>query len=136
MLLHGPITFEVGMGRVEPGNWEEQGLSAYAGGVVYCRDICIARRSREQVWTDLRRVRGTVEVWVNGACVGRRIWSPYCFGITKLVREGENTIEARVFNTLAPYLAAVSPTYYIFPGQTISGLFGPITLIYGVSEAT
>ena len=55
---------------------------------------------------DLGRVRTAAEVWVNGAPAGVRIWSPYRFDITALVRTGENGIEVLILNTLAPYLGA------------------------------
>jgi hypothetical protein len=66
---------------------------------------------------------------LNGRAVGTRVWSPYRFELTEFLRPGTNTIEVRIFNTLAPYLAAVSPTHYVFPGQTVSGLLGPVHLL-------
>ena len=34
----------------------------------------------------------------------------------------------RYGQTLGPYMEAISPTSFVFPGQTVSGLFGPVTL--------
>jgi hypothetical protein len=96
--------------------------------VAYRREVTLPRQTGRRTWLDLGRVRGTAEVWVNGRWVGSRVWSPYRFDITSCLQEGVNRIEIRVFNTLAPYLEAVSPTHYVFPGQTISGLLGPVGL--------
>ncbi len=128
-LLAGPVIFEMGQGRMALGDWEAQGLEAYAGGIAYRQAFRWERGAPRRLWLDLGRVRGTAEVRVNDVYVGSRVWSPYRFEITPALQAGENTVEIRVFNTLAPYLAAVSPTHYIFPGQTVSGLFGPVRLL-------
>jgi len=88
-----------------------------------------ARRPAGPLWLDLGRVRGTAEVWVNGQPAGVRVWSPYQFLITDFLRAGENRVEVLVLNTLAPYLDVQSPTFYVFPGQTDSGLLGPVHLV-------
>jgi hypothetical protein len=72
----------------------------------------------------LGRVRGTAEVLVNGVPAGVRIWSPYIFDLTDHLSPGENDLEVRVFNTVGPYLDAVSPTRLVFEGQRVSGLMG------------
>lgn len=33
-----------------------------------------------------------------------------------------------MLGTRAPYLDAVSPTHFVFPGQRVTGLFGPVLL--------
>ncbi|MCB0039862.1 MAG: hypothetical protein KDE23_09290 [Caldilinea sp.] len=128
-LLRGPITYELGVGKMAPGLWGDHGLESYSGGVRYRRQFTLDDDAAGTLCLDLGRVRGTAEVWVNGAPAGVRIWSPYRFDITALVRSGENGIEVLVLNTLAPYLDAQSPTFYIFPGQCDSGLLGPVRLL-------
>ncbi len=128
-LLDGPVTYAMGPGRIELGLWSNQGLESYSGGVRYRQRFHLDRPVQGQLYLDLGRVRGTAEVWVNGRVVGARIWSPYRFEISGAVQPGENQVEVLVFNTLAPYLQATSPTHYIFPGQTDSGLFGPVWLV-------
>jgi hypothetical protein len=49
--------------------------------------------------------------------------------VTDLVASGDYELEIVVTNTLAPYLDAVSPTPFVFPGQTVSGLFGPVRVL-------
>ncbi len=129
-LLRGPVTYELGAGRMALGLWEQHGLESYSGGVRYRYRAVIDAVAEGTLWLDLGRVRGTAEVWVNGAPAGVRIWSPYRFDVTALVRPGVNAIDVLILNTLAPYLDAQSPTFYIFPGQCDSGMFGPVRLLH------
>jgi len=112
------------------GSWEEQGLVGYSGGVQYHQTLVHGNAERAAAHThlDLGHVRGTAEVHVNGELVGVRIWSPYVFDLTDHLRPGENELLVTVYNTLGPYMEAVSPTSFVFPGQKVSGLFGPVTL--------
>ena len=136
-VLSGPIRFEVGTGRIDPGDWEQAGLAEYSGGVLYRRRIELplgAVRPGDRMMLDLGRVRGTAEVIVNGRSAGVRVCSPYRFEVTPALRDGRNEIEVVVFGTLAPYLDAVSPTHFVFPGQRTSGLIGPVRLISAASD--
>src|SRR5262249_47012037 len=124
-IFTSPVTYVTDAGAIRLGDWEEQGLDAYSGGIRY-QNRFILDVTPAQVMLDLGKVRGTAEVWVNGQKAGARVWSPYRFDISGLCRAGENTVEILVLNTLAPYLDAVSPTHYVRPGQKVSGLFGPV----------
>jgi hypothetical protein len=127
-LWDGPATFECGEGRLSPGPWDQAGLASYSGGVIYRKDVILGE-SVGQVALDLGTVRGTAEVSVNGRPIGVRIWSPYRFDISEAVQPGANTIEVTVFNTLGPYLNDASPTRYVFAGQQLSGMLGPVRLL-------
>lgn len=127
-VFEGPVTYEVGPGKVALGAWAEQGLETYAGGVRYGTTFVLDGLPDGPLSLDLGRVRGTAEVWLNGKQVGVRILSPYRFDLGGAV-DGENRLEVLVLNTLAPYLNAVSPTHYVRPGQELSGLFGPVQLL-------
>ncbi|MCO6003827.1 hypothetical protein NE236_02435 [Actinoallomurus purpureus] len=127
--LGGPIRFTAGTGRVGLGDWEDNGLAEYSGGVRYrCRFVPPpeAGHGRTRAVLDLGRVRGTAEVTLNGRAGGVRVCSPYVFDVTESLRDGENTIEIDVFGTLAPYVDAAGPTHFVFPGQRRSGMFGPV----------
>jgi hypothetical protein len=117
-------------GFLKVGSWEEQGLVGYSGAVRYRQTLIRGTAEQPAIRTvlDLGQVRGTAEVHVNGELVGVRIWSPYIFDLTDHLRPGENDLQIWVYNTLGPYMEAVSPTSFVFPGQTVSGLFGPVTL--------
>ncbi len=125
-LLDGPVTYEVGQGTIEPGDWCAQGLANYSGGIRYRRKLRLSAGTR---WLDLGRVRGSAGAWVNGRPAGVRIWRPYRFDTGGLIREGENEIEVLVLNTLGPYLKGHSATSFTLKGQEVSGILGPVRLL-------
>ena len=108
--LAGPIRAIVGPGRLGLGNWEDQGLAEYSGGVRYRRRITTGDRFQ----LDLGKVRGTAEVFLDGQSAGVRFCTPYVFELA--VPAGEHTLDIEVFGTVAPYLDAVSPTHFVVPG--------------------
>lgn len=124
--LAGPIRFAAGPGRLGLGDWQRNGLAEYSGGVRYRRRITTPPAGR--LLLDLGRVRGTAEVRVDGRSTGVRFCTPYAFDLTGLAPPGEHLFDIEVFGTLAPYLDAVSPTHFVFEGQRVSGLFGPVRL--------
>jgi len=128
-ILRGPVTYLLGAGRLKLGDWTEQGLETYSGGVRYETTVTLAGKPDGKLLLDLGAVRGTAEVRINGKDAGVCIWSPYRLDVTPFVQAGNNRIEVSVFNTLAPYLHGVSPTHYIVDGQLRSGMFGPIQLM-------
>ncbi|MFD4857368.1 hypothetical protein [Streptomyces atratus] len=133
--LAGPVRCEVGAGRIRVGDWETHGLAEYSGGVRYRRVVTVpAEVAAGHVSLDLGRVRGTAEVRIGGVAAGVRVCSPYVFDLTGLVGPGANTLDITVFGTLAPHLDATSPTHFVFPGQRVSGLLGPVRLRIGGSD--
>ncbi|MEU0629388.1 hypothetical protein [Streptomyces sp. NPDC005989] len=127
--LAGPVRCVVGPGRIRLGDWEGQGLAEYSGGVRYGRAVTVpAGAVAGRVSLDLGRVRGTAEVRVGGVLAGVRVCSPYVFDLTGLVVPGANAVEITVFGTLAPRLDSTSPTHFVFAGQRVSGLLGPVRL--------
>jgi hypothetical protein len=126
-ILAGPVRFEVGTGLIALGDWEQVGLAEYSGGVRYRQRFTVS--SPGPAIVDLGRVRGTAEVALNDVPLGVRVCAPYTFDTGDSLRAGENEVEVTVYGTLAPYLDAVSPTHFIFPGQRVSGLFGPVRLL-------
>ena len=53
--------------------------------------------------------------------------------LTQLVEEGPNQIQVKVVNSLANHMSTY-PTKYVYEGQTVSGLLGPVRLQF-LSEA-
>ncbi|MFI0452135.1 glycosyl hydrolase [Actinomadura sp. 6N118] len=125
--LAGPVTFTIGPGTIELGDWEDVGLAGYSGGVRY-RQALTLPSAPGKAELDLGRVRGTAEVTVNGSPAGIRICAPYTFDLGTSLHTGRNEIEIVVYGTLAPYLDETSPTHFVFPGQRTSGLLGPVIL--------
>ena len=128
-LLDGPVTYEVGTGWVTLGDWCERGLESYAGGMRYTQELVLPAGLSADAVLDLGAVRGTAEVSINGEFAGARFLGPYLFPVGRLVRAGVNRVEVTVFNTLAPWLEAHSPTRTIWDGTCVSGLFGPVRLL-------
>ncbi|MBR4502086.1 MAG: hypothetical protein IKP22_09380 [Clostridia bacterium] len=92
-------------------------LRLFSGTVKYSCVITSGRPSAHPA-LDLGRVRETAEVFVNGRPAGVRLWGPFRFDLTGLLKEGENTLEILVTNTPAPKMDGVSLPF---------GLAGPVT---------
>jgi hypothetical protein len=120
-------------GPIGVGEWSAQGLGDYSGAVRYRTRV---RGPVAGASLDLGQVRGTAEVTVNGRPAGCRIWSPYAFDVSGLLDLVDNVIEIDVHNTLAPYIDAVSASPWVLPGQTVSGLIGPVVLRTAQEEGT
>lgn len=127
-VLSGPVTYEMARGWIRLGDWCEQGLSGYAGGVRYSGAWSCPGTPHAATVLDLGHVRGTAEVRVNGRVAGARFLSPYQFNVGPLLKTGPNELEITVFNTLAPWLEAHGPTRNIWTGTCAGGLYGPVTL--------
>ena len=52
-----------------------------------------------------------------------------------LLKEGENTVEVTVRNTLANHYSVGYPTTHVYDGQTVSGILGPVSIRF-LREAT
>ncbi|MDH7482203.1 MAG: glycosyl hydrolase [Armatimonadota bacterium] len=125
-----PIQFECAPGKITLGSWHEKGLSTYSGIGVYSRTFNLpGEYVGKPLILDLGEVRGTAEVRINGKQAGVRIWKPYRFEIGNLVRAGDNKVEIIVTNTLGPHYRIAMPTPYVYPGQEISGILGPVSLM-------
>jgi len=126
--LAGPVRCAVGPGPIRVGDWGERGLAEYSGGVGYTRTLPPVS-SPGRVWLDLGRVRGTAEVRVAGVDAGVRVCSPYVFEVTGLLGDVPTEVEITVYGTLAPRMDATSPTHFVFPGQSVTGLMGPVRVL-------
>jgi hypothetical protein len=106
---------------VGPSDWTVQGYPYFSGTGIY--------RTTAEVPAELERCRlrldvptrdDAVEVVVNGACAGVRLWDPYEVDATDLLRTGTNEIEIRVSNT---------PANLLNGERRASGLSGPPVLV-------
>ena len=127
-MLLAPIRYDYGTATVQlPADYAAQGLGDYAGAVCYTRMVTVDADCTHWLLV-LADVRGTVAVAINGVAHQPRVWAPYQFDVSAVVRPGVNTIAITITNTLAPYMAAHSPTHYTSPHQEVSGIVGSITL--------
>ncbi len=124
-----PIALECTTGRTALGDWCGQGLAAYSGAARYGRSFSLPQPSPgARVFIDLGKAMASAEVFVNGRSGGIRLAPPWRLDITDLVQQGENRVEIVVANTLANHYSVGTPTPYVFPGQTVSGLLGPVRI--------
>ncbi|MGK3940547.1 glycosyl hydrolase [Streptomyces caeruleatus] len=121
----GPVRVRTVPAPLPLGEWGELGLGGWSGGVTYARTLQVPAGPDPVL--DLGRVRGSVEVRVDGELVGEAFCAPYRFELRgsagRTVR-----LDVTVHNTLAPYLAEATPTAWAFPSQLPSGLLGPVRL--------
>jgi hypothetical protein len=123
-----PLRVEVsGTGSIGLGRWENFGLATYSGVGVYRQDLSLtAEEVGRRTELDLGQVNVSAEVLLNGRSAGIRVAAPFRFDLTGLLRLGENALEVRVANTLAPhYTITFWPNS---PTNTSSGLAGPVVL--------
>ena len=124
-----PIAFECEQGRVPLGDWCDQALESYSGGALYSRTFTLEPGHLQgRIVLDLGKVNVSAEVRVNGHSVGVGLARPFRFDLTEQVREGSNELEVEAYNTLANHYSVGLASRYVFDGQTVSGLLGPVTL--------
>nr|WP_203614633.1 glycosyl hydrolase [Streptomyces sp. SID13726] len=121
----GPVRAHTVPAPLPLGDWGEAGLGGWSGGVTYSRTLEVPPGVDPVL--DLGRVRGSVEVSVDGESVGEAFCAPYRFELRGTAGRTVR-LDVTVHNTLAPYLAEATPTAWAFPSQLPSGLFGPVRL--------
>ncbi|MNY16008.1 Glycosyl hydrolases family 2, sugar binding domain [compost metagenome] len=85
---------------------------------------------------DLGKVFYVARLKINGVDAGKRIFAPYSFNITNLLKQGQNTIEVTVTtsrrNAFAGEAGKRNPHYKQFKGKekllVPSGLVGPVMI--------
>nr|WP_202509751.1 glycosyl hydrolase [Streptomyces sp. SID5643] len=122
---HGPVRVRTVPAPLALGDWREQGLGGWSGGVTYARAVEVPPGPDPVL--DLGRVRGSVEVSVDGEPAGEAFCAPYRFPLRGAAGRTVR-LEVTVRGTLAPYFAEATPTAWAFPSQLPSGLWGPVTL--------
>jgi len=123
------ITIETsGQGTMPLGDWSKMGiLNNYSGGVRYRRTVQLGPADVERIsHLELGKVVATAEVWINGRKVGVRVAPPWKLDVGGFLREGENTLEIVVYNTLANHYQTIPSLYR---GDPVSGLFGPVSFL-------
>jgi Zn-dependent oligopeptidase len=113
----------------------------YSGTAVYRNSFRIDKVADKQLYIDLGKVMVMAKVKINGEYAGGVWTSPYCLNITKLVKEGENSLEIEVVNNWMNRLIGdlnlpekerktwvkINPWKSDSPLQS-SGLLGPVTV--------
>ncbi len=122
-----PIALALEGGHIQPGAWEDYAMPTYSGIGVYRKTVSFTKTElQNRTVLDLGEVQVAAEVFVNGKPAGVRLAQPFKFDISQQIREGENDLEVRVANTVAPHYTSI-PALHI--GPTKSGLIGPVQLL-------
>jgi len=121
--------FLLGPGRLPLGSWVDLGLSYYSGSAIYERDFDLAPDyAGNRLVLDCGQVGVVAEVHVNDKPAGARVWLPFRFDITKLVRSGRNRIRITVTNTMENERAIENHRGKLEKLKQ-SGLLGPVWLV-------
>lgn len=127
--LPEPVAFECEDGCISLGDWCEHALESYSGGAIYAKEFALEKQHLAgRIFLELGRVGGTADVRLNGKVVGIGLGRPWRFDVTGQARKGGNRLEVVVYNTLANHYSVGIPSKYVFEGQTVSGLLGPVRL--------
>jgi hypothetical protein len=136
------------------GDWRGLLGPHFSGDAEYATTFqCSAADAKRATRLDLGDVRYACEVFLNGHCVGRRIWKPFAVDLTGQLKTGANELRIVVTNTFANALLdpAVRERWLKQPGpgwpaagqqydrMTVefekdslpSGLLGPVRLEFG-----
>lgn len=119
-------------GAISPGDWSQQGLAGYSGGVVYsCAFQLSAAEAGQDLLLEIGPVGAMAQVVLNGHALGWVFAPPWRLSLRDAVVSGDNRLEITVFNTLANHFDQATPSGYVFPGQTVSGLLHAPVILRG-----
>ena len=121
-------------GMASLGDWSRLGLAHYSGAAWYRKTVRIdsqqaAAIARRGCVLELGGVCATAEFFWDGRSLGTLLTPPWCLEIPGPIHEGEHRLEILVANTLANHYHSGIPTPYVFEGQTVSGLTGPVSIL-------
>lgn len=102
--------------------WEDK-----TGTVAFETKIILDEKA-EAVKLDLGTVYETAEVFVNGKTARVRLCKPYTFDLSKLIKQGENTLRIEVTNTLGTQMRTALDHYLVIEPF---GIEGPMELLVG-----
>ena len=112
------------------GDWVNYGLETYSGGATYHTQFSVdAHHLAHHAILDLGAVYTTAETHLNGKPLGITLTPPHHHDITDHLHPGTNQLSVTVYNTLANHYTTY-PTRFVYPGQTTSGLHGPVTITF------
>lgn len=129
--LRSAPLFTLSSAKTQLGSWLDTGLPYYSGSAVYEKEIEIpANYTGRKLTLDCGEVGVVAEVRVNDKPAGVRVWLPFAFDITSLVKPGRNKVQIIVTNTMENE-RAVDNRMAKLPRLKHSGLIGPVQVIAG-----
>ena len=128
--------FTLGSAKTKLGSWLDRGLPYYSGSAAYEKEFEIpVRYAGRKLTLECGEVGVVAEVLVNGKPAGTRVWLPFAFDITDLVKPGKNTVKILVTNTMENERAVDNHARRL-PRLAHSGLIGPVSIRAGAPVAT
>ncbi len=124
-------------GLTRPGSWLKLGLRNFTGFAEYETQVNLQELT-SHVFLDLGKVLHMAEVWVNDKKVGERLWPPFKFDLSKVVKKGNNKIRVRIGNLMVNSMGIKDDLGTLrhwgwdgVPDDTSfdAGLFGPVKII-------
>ncbi|HEX9614517.1 MAG TPA: glycosyl hydrolase, partial [Bacteroidota bacterium] len=95
-------------GSIKAGDWTKQGYPYFSGTGVYRTEFIIPQKYTDgRMFFEADCGEDVLEVSVNGSSSHMAPWHPYRIEITDAVRQGVNSMEIRVTNSLINILEAV-----------------------------
>ena len=97
-----PIEFvvdDVEVQQLKP--WYEWGLQQYTGYVDYTATLTVDDEPADESIVELEDVSYMAEVFVNGESVGARLWPPFRFDVSDVLKKGKNILTIRVGSLIA-----------------------------------
>jgi hypothetical protein len=101
------------------------GMDDFTGTITYETDVELDHVRSKNIMLDLGTVYEQAHVHINGKDCGYRLWAPYIFDISGVLRQGTNTIQIEVTNTMANRLERA---------KLPSGLIGPVVLCTNIAN--
>jgi hypothetical protein len=128
-LVRDTPKFEFGTAQLELGSWTAGGLPYYSGSASYDKDFELPREyAGRKLMLDCGTVGVAAEVWINGKSAGARVWRPFAFDISNLVRPGKNHVRVLVTNTMANE-RTIENHAGLLPKIDLDGLHGPVRIV-------
>jgi hypothetical protein len=120
--------FTLDSAKAELGSWLDRGLPYFSGSAAYEKEFELpANYVGRKLTLDCGEVGVVAEVWVNDKPAGVRVWLPFSFDITSLVKPGRNKVKILVTNTMTNE-RAVDNHARLLGRLHHSGLIGPVTI--------
>jgi hypothetical protein len=121
--------FVPGEGLLDSGSWSRFGLSYFSGSATYQQDFDLdAAYAGHKLMLECGEVGVVAEVEVNGSSSGSRVWLPFSFDISKLVRPGKNRLRITVTNTMENARAVENRSSKLAKLEPC-GLIGPVRIV-------
>jgi hypothetical protein len=126
-----PLQLELAAAAQMPqGDWRELGLQNYSGIGIYRQTFTLSpAETTNETALDLGEAGVSAEVFVNGKSAGVRMCKPFKFNLTGLLIPGENRLEIRVANTLAPFMSTSPIASSRALDSAVYGLKDPVQIL-------